>query len=124
MASHTTCLSGGDLGFVVEAKALQGTYGASDIYVPVLRLLIQIDGQHHTDSNPVQQDRDTRWDMQAFGKEFRYLRLYFADKHAWPWYINVAIEQCMSTEEHFAMYTPTHYNKHILLDMAVGQQMQ
>lgn len=93
LAGQSTDLWGGDRGFLVEAKVLGGKRGASDVYIPVLNLLIQIDGEHHDKAH--QLVVDSRFDLDAKKQGRRLLRLHYADVGSFFAYINYAVERCI-----------------------------
>lgn len=68
-------LTGPDFGYVVEAKILGGTYGAADIYVPLIDLIIQVDGQSH--DHPTQKAVDARFDNECMAQGRNVLRLHW-----------------------------------------------
>lgn len=93
MSSHQTCMIGGDLGFVVEAKVLKGKYGAVDNYIPALNLIVQVDGQHHDQAE--QAHKDHAADKRAEQLGYRVLRLCYDQHHSWYAALEWAVGQCM-----------------------------
>lgn len=75
-----------DVGEIVhESKILRGRYGAADIYLPKLNLIIMIDGEGHTDiehhrkSVAEQVDRDKRFNAAAAKAGYHLLRVAWQD---------------------------------------------
>jgi very-short-patch-repair endonuclease len=104
-------MTGQLMGFVVEAKVLCGKYGASDIYIPALNMIIQVDGQHHSSKYPKQLSRDARFDGEAHNQGRALLRLNHVDEPAWHTIIPNAVAMCMDQLQHgqgVIMYSPSH----------------
>jgi hypothetical protein len=100
-------LWGGDLGFLVESKVLGGKRGACDVYIPVLNLLIQIDGEHHDKVD--QLVVDSRFDSDAKQQGRRLLRLHHSDANNFCAYIYYAVEMCIrSPAASWVLYTRHH----------------
>lgn len=99
-------LAGRDRGYVVEAKVLKGRYGAADIYVPALDLIIQVDGEHHAD--PEQLKRDGRFNAAASAQQRRLLRLWHADVTAFATETWQAVQHCISSPEAMVRHSASH----------------
>jgi hypothetical protein len=103
----STGLWGADLGFLVEAKVLGGKRGATDVYIPVLNLLIQVDGEHHNEAG--QLVVDSRFDMDAQQQGRRLLRLHHSDAISFSAYIHYAVVKCIrSPAASWVLYTRHH----------------
>jgi very-short-patch-repair endonuclease len=61
---------------VVEAKVLRGKFGAADMYVPGLDLIVQVDGEHHGDADQLK--KDGRFNDAAVAQQRHVLRLWYA----------------------------------------------
>jgi hypothetical protein len=124
MAQHdlvrqSTHLLGRDLGFLVEAKVLGGKRGAADVYVPVLDLIIQIDGQHHDGVDQLLVD--SRFDIDARQQGRRLLRLHYADADKFYDYIHSAVVLCLqSMTSSWVMYTKHHPHHPTQVGQAAG----
>jgi hypothetical protein len=105
--SERTQQYGDNLGYVVEARVVQGWNAGVDIYVPGLRLIIQVDGQHHDE--PPQQTRDANFNTLAISGGHRVLRLHFRDVHTMVTDILTAVTRCMQcTTNPWLMCTKHH----------------
>jgi hypothetical protein len=109
MYEGSDSLYGKCLGFVVEAKVLRKRFGAADIYIPALDLIIQVDGQHH--DSPTQMGKDARFDAEAHGQGRALLRLHHLDECAFhkaiPKAVQLCMERCQPTTG-LVMYTDSH----------------
>jgi hypothetical protein len=99
-------LAGRDRGYVVEAKVLRGKFGAADMYVPGLDLIVQVDGEHHADVEQLK--RDGRFNAAAAAQQRRVLRLWFADVAAFPTLIKHAVMQCLATPDAMVWHSSRH----------------
>jgi hypothetical protein len=111
MSQRIPSLHGRYLGYVVEAKVLRKHFGAADIYIPALDLIIQVDGQHH--ESPLQMSRDARFDAEAHFQGRALLRLHYLDECAFHKIIPAAVQMCMErclnvTSQACLMYTKSH----------------
>jgi very-short-patch-repair endonuclease len=88
---------------MTEVKILREKYGAADICLPQLKLIIAIDGEQHFARNqaemfgePVQlqQQRDADFNARACQLGFVVLRLHHLDTMYWQLHIARAIEHC------------------------------
>jgi hypothetical protein len=91
--SASSQLHGPDVGYVVEARVVKGWPAGVDIYVPALRLIIQVDGEHHDDGG--QQVTDANFNSLAISKGHRVLRLHHNDVHDVFTDIRAAVRRCM-----------------------------
>lgn len=73
----TNMMVGADLGYVVECRLVKGWYGAVDLFVPGLNLIIQVDGQHHDECE--QQDKDMAFMCMAVQQAFNVFRIHYSD---------------------------------------------
>jgi Protein of unknown function (DUF559) len=111
--SKKTQQHGEDLGYVVEARVVQGWNAGVDIYVPGLKLVIQVDGQHHDE--PPQQTRDANFNMLAITGGHRVLRLHFRDVHTMVTDILTAVTRCMQcTDTPWLICTKHHPLCHVV----------
>jgi hypothetical protein len=92
-SSGCSMLVGPDTGYVVEARVVTGWRGAVDVYVPALKLVIQIDGQHHQSTE--QQDTDMQFIQVAHQQNFHVLRLWYADLYTMPQDLLGMVQRCM-----------------------------
>ena len=110
MSQAGSTLHGKHLGYVVEAKVLRGRFGAADMYVPALDLIIQVDGQHH--ELPAQLSVDARFDCEAHRQNKALLRLCYHDQLAFHKVFPQALHMCMQRQQTattgLAMYTASH----------------
>jgi Protein of unknown function (DUF559) len=91
--SDCNMMVGPDTGYVVEARVVTGWRGAVDVYVPALRLVVQIDGQHHQSTE--QQDTDIKFIQVAHQQRFNVLRLWHADLYTMPQDLLCMVHSCM-----------------------------
>jgi hypothetical protein len=91
--SECNLMVGPDTGYVVEARVVTGWRGAVDVYVPALRLVVQIDGQHHQSTE--QQDTDIKIIQVAHQQSFHVLRLWHADLYTMPQDLLGMVHSCM-----------------------------
>lgn len=91
--SGCSMLVGADTGYVVEARVVTGWRGAVDVYVPALRLVVQVDGEHHQSTE--QQDTDIKFIQIARQQRFHVLRLWHADLYTMPQDILGMVQNCM-----------------------------
>ena len=113
MSHRMPHMHGRDMGYVVEAKVLRGKFGAADIYIPSLDLIIQVDGQHHDNSK--QLETDARFDAEAYRQGRALLRLHHEDMLAFHIIILPAVMLCMQRSKNastalggLVMYSSTH----------------
>lgn len=92
-------LCGKRLGFVVEAHVVPGER-AADIYVPWLKLVIQVDGECHSNKRKRDQDtnRDTDKKFVAACKlhKIHLLRLWWDDNKFFDLHIKRVVMYCLS----------------------------
>lgn len=110
-AATTSMLVGADTGYVVEARVVTGWRGAVDVYVPALRLVVQIDGEHHQSTH--QQETDLKFIQVAHQQQFHVLRLWYADLYTMPQDLLCMVHKCMrhpctSTSPGIVMCTSSH----------------
>lgn len=84
-------------GYCVEAKVLKGSYGAADIYVPLVNLVIQVDGQSH--DHPTQQEVDMRFNHACQAQGRNLLRLHWFKELSFYHEIRKAIQLCISRQQ-------------------------
>jgi very-short-patch-repair endonuclease len=109
MPAPHNLLVGPMLGFVVECKAVVGWPACVDIFIPTLRLAIQVDGEHH-DLAP-QQEIDKRFMQQAQGQGMHAFRLSYKDQHNTFQLLWDVIKLCMQHQPGHAcisMVSPSH----------------
>jgi hypothetical protein len=103
-------LVGPELSWLVEVKVLQGRFGAADIYIPSLHLIIQVDGHHHDHFK--QLETDSLFDQQACLQGYALLRLHHDDRGTWYAAIASVAAKCMAGVGHgCAFYSVTHPQK-------------
>lgn len=100
------CLVGPDLGYVVESKVLNGTFGAADIYIPQLDLIIQVDGEDH--DKPERMRCDIAFNAECARQARRLLRLHYNDVHWFHMYIEQALNRCTNSKGAFTMHSLSH----------------
>jgi hypothetical protein len=91
--SRSSHMYGADLGYVVEARVVKGWPAGVDIYVPALRLIIQVDGEHH--NSGAQQVTDANFNSLAISGGHRVLRLHHSDVQDVFSDIRAAVRRCM-----------------------------
>jgi hypothetical protein len=89
----TGTLTDKDVGYITEAKVLCGSYGAADIYVPVLDLIIQVDGHFHDRLDHI--NRDQKFDAECIKQHHNLLRLHYQDIGSWGGYIKYTMQLCL-----------------------------
>ena len=101
-------LHGMDLGYVVEVMVVDGWKGRVDIFVPHLKLCLQVDGDHHR-IDVDQIITDFNFNQTAVQHGFRVLRLYHDDEIAFDRHIRNAVLRCMhDMNAAWAECTPRH----------------
>jgi hypothetical protein len=86
------CFSGKNAGYAIDVKVLRSRFGAADIYVPALDLVIQVDGEHHDTTH--QQSVDMRFNVECMKQGRNLLRLHHRDDMHYKKYINRAMQMC------------------------------
>lgn len=72
---------------------LLGTYGAADVFIPALNMIIQVDGQHH--DGPTRLAIDARFDAEAHKQGRALLRLHHEDTMAFHRMIPEVVMRCI-----------------------------
>jgi hypothetical protein len=111
MSAKGSSLHGQELGYVVEVKIMRGTFGKVDIYVPLIDLIIQVDGKHH--NLPAQLQRDARFNAEAVVQRRHVLRLYYKDVPHFHSAIINAFHQCMHSNVAWAKCSVQHPAKEV-----------
>jgi hypothetical protein len=99
-------LVGPQLGYVVETKVLKGRYGAADIYVPSINLIVQVDGEHHNNSK--QLAVDLLFDTEARKQGYRLLRVCYKDIPEVHGHLHSTIKACLQCSNAFVLYSASH----------------
>jgi hypothetical protein len=84
-----------------------------DIFLPQVRLLVHHDGTSHDRPMPVDREvgktskaeADREWDIEAYSKGLKALRLHWADEHLWQNYFIYALQACL-VGDFSPLYTP------------------
>lgn len=118
VSSHMACnnaspiseLVGPLLGYVVEARVVPGWQGCVDIFVPGLKLIIQVDGGHHDTDVHGQQQKDMRFLNLAHTHRFHALRVSHLDHRSMHNDIQVVVHDCISIngDAIISRLSPTH----------------
>lgn len=90
----TNLLVGADLGYVLEARVVAGWNGGVDVYVPGLKLAVQVDGQHHDGKE--QQATDLKFMQVAHQQQLHVLRLWYADLRSMPQDVYNMVHDCIA----------------------------
>jgi hypothetical protein len=86
-------LHGPHLGWIVEAKVLKGRFGAVDIVLPAVNLLVQVDGHQH--KLPKQMEKDAAFDAESIKQKHVLLRLWHEDMDSWQYALGTAFQKCI-----------------------------
>lgn len=105
-------MHGKNMGYIVEAKVLQGTYGAADAFVPLLNLVVHVDGEHHA-KNVDQVVKDDKFNAECTRQGRSAVRLYWSRELPTHYYqeITEAVERCFASEKPFILYSRNHPNR-------------
>lgn len=103
---HNPAMVGPDLGYVVEVKILRGTFGAADIYIPQLDLIIQLDGEEHDKAERMA--RDAAFNAECVRQGRRLLRLHYNDVLWFHLYIGTALTRCFNYKGAFVTHSLSH----------------
>lgn len=95
----TSQLVGPHLGYVVEARIVPGWQGCVDIYIPGLRLIIQVDGKHHDTDVHGQQQKDMRFMASAYKNKFHALRVSHMDDRSMHKEIHAMVHDCIASRD-------------------------
>lgn len=100
---------GREMGYVIEAKVLRGKSGAADIFIPLLNLVIQVDGEQHFTTFQ-QADVDARFNAKCIQQGRRLLRLYWSRRVPTRYHeeVKAAVERCLQGAEPFIMFSRNH----------------
>jgi hypothetical protein len=98
--SGCNMLIGADIGYVVEARVVAGWNAGVDVYVPALKLVVQVDGEHHESAE--KQEADAQFIHVAHEQHFHVLRLWYADMYTMPQDLLDMVHKCM----HHAVGSP------------------
>lgn len=107
MCSFGDGMFGHDMGYVVEVRVVKGWMGKVDIFVPHLKFIIQVDGNHHQQGKQLW--TDSMFNAKAVHDGHRVLRLFHSDAKAFDSFINKAVHRCIQDMNiTWVMCTPHH----------------
>jgi hypothetical protein len=97
----------------IHVRPWEGCTKAVDMFLPHKKLIIHHDGTSHDDLMPVDRaadvpkwERDRLWDIDAWTKGYKVLRLHWRDEDKWEEYISQAYTEC-DKGDLTPLYTPS-----------------
>ncbi len=85
---------------------MRGRFGAADMYVPSMDLIIQVDGEHHAAAE--QLERDGRFNDAAAAQQRRLLRLWHADIAVFREEILAVVSMCLTSPDGMVRHSALH----------------